>query len=306
MLPLALLFAGAQAFGLSTFLKNQFDTMREETQDRRTNFFNDVDESLNPPPPGQTTADRQATMAQKLMTSPDFDQFSGGLLQQAMRNQQAQSQFENISAYQQQQLAIQQQAARRAQQMTDAQKIDEIQNLRSEYITQQKSFLDIQRQYKPLMQSLAKGETGADTLTSIFGLMKTLDPGGVVQQGDIQAVLSSFGMKESIINQLLKTGGGGMNYTSRKQIADAVTKIYNQRYQDALQTASNYELIVAEDLGSMGIPYNKVQIFGAVNLEPYTMPEFIGAEAEAGKPQDLTKSDIDRARQDGYTTEPRK
>ena len=303
MLPLALLFAGAQAWGLSSLMRNVRDSEREAEQGRRTDFFNRVDESMNPPIPGQTTADRQATMAQKLMTSPDFDQFSGGLLQQAMRNQQAQSQFENISAYQQQQLALQQQAAQRAQQMTDAQKIDEIQNLRGEYMKEQKFFVDMRRQYAPLMESLAKGETGADTLISTFGLMKTIDPNGVVQQGDIAAVLASFGMKESVINQLLKTGGGGMSYESRKQIADGITKIYNQRYQDALINQERYKAIVAADLGSMQIPYDEVQVFGAVNLEPYEMPKFVGEDAEAGKPQDLTQSDIDQAMRDGYSPE---
>jgi len=285
MNPLLLLAGGLQMYGLKQGSDYFTNRSREAEQGRRTDFLNQIDESMNPPPPGQTDIDRNMQFTKQLLANPDFDRMSGGLLQQAMQNQNAnnrfQQEFNSLSAYQQEQLALQQQRQQQLQQqammMTPQQKAEQVRTMRTEYNKAQQGFIDLGTQYRSLMQSLAKGKTGADTLATIFQTMKVLDPGGVVQQGDIKSVLSSFGFEENIINKLLASGGEGMSYESRKKIADAMTTIYQQRYSDAMKMRQEYENVTAAWLGSMGIEYNPVSVFGAVNLEPFELPEFEGA-----------------------------
>ena len=149
-------------------------------------------------------------------------------------------------------------------------------SLRTEFlgIPEVKEFRQVQNATRQIIDLTSKG-TPIGNIGSVFSLMKILDPGSTVREGEAASVQNAAGVPDrfrNAYNQLIS--GEGLSEAQRKDMADVARSIYNQRLEGYNSLAETYRGLMADQ----GADPEKQ---GITLATPYEM--------KAAAPQDGTK-----------------
>jgi hypothetical protein len=170
-------------------------------------------------------------------------------------------------------------------------------SLRTEFlgIPEVKEFRQVQNATRQIIDLTSKG-TPIGNIGSVFSLMKILDPGSTVREGEAASVQNAAGVPDrfrNAYNQLIS--GEGLSQSQRTDMADIARSIYNQRLTGYNSLAETYRGLMTEqsaDPDKQGItlatPYEIEAATGGAGTEV--------APIEAGKAFQ-TEADLDAQRQ---------
>jgi hypothetical protein len=121
-------------------------------------------------------------------------------------------------------------------------------SLRTEFlgIPEVKEFRQVQNATRQIIDLTSKG-TPIGNIGSVFSLMKILDPGSTVREGEAASVQNAAGVPDrfrNYYNQLLS--GEGLSDTQRRDMADVARSIYNQRLQGYNSLAETYRGLMTD------------------------------------------------------------
>jgi hypothetical protein len=142
-------------------------------------------------------------------------------------------------------------AAREEQRGVESKEFTQIGSIRTEFlgIPEVKEFRQVRNATRQIIDLTSKG-TPIANIGSVFSLMKILDPGSTVREGEAASVQNAAGVPDrfrNAYNQLLS--GQGLSETQRKDMADVARSIYNQRLTGYNDLATTYRGLMA-DLGA--------------------------------------------------------
>ena len=144
-------------------------------------------------------------------------------------------------------------------------------SLRTEFlgIPEVKEFRQVQNATRQIIDLTSKG-TPIGNIGSVFSLMKILDPGSTVREGEAASVQNAAGVPDrfrNAYNQLIS--GEGLSEAQRKDMADVARSIYNQRLQGYNSLAETYRGLMADQ----GADPEKQGITLATPYEMATSPD---------------------------------
>jgi len=121
-------------------------------------------------------------------------------------------------------------------------------SLRTEFlgVKEVKDFRDVQNATRQIIDLTSKG-TPIGNIGSVFSLMKILDPGSTVREGEAASVQNAAGVPDrfrNAYNQLLS--GEGLSQSQRNDMADVARSIYNQRLTGYNSLAETYRGLMTE------------------------------------------------------------
>lgn len=121
-------------------------------------------------------------------------------------------------------------------------------SLRTEFlgIPEVKEFRQVQNATRQIIDLTSKG-TPIGNIGSVFSLMKILDPGSTVREGEAASVQNAAGVPDrfrNAYNQLLS--GEGLSVAQRTDMADVARSIYNQRLQGYNSLAETYRGLITD------------------------------------------------------------
>jgi hypothetical protein len=124
----------------------------------------------------------------------------------------------------------------------------QIGSLRTEFlgIPEVKEFRQVQNATRQIIDLTSKG-TPIGNIGSVFSLMKILDPGSTVREGEAASVQNAAGVPDrfrNAYNQLLS--GEGLSQSQRNDMADVARSIYNQRLTGYNALAETYRGLMIE------------------------------------------------------------
>ncbi len=139
-------------------------------------------------------------------------------------------------------------AGRGEQRDIEAKEFTQIGSLRTEFlgIPEVKEFRQVRNATRQIIDLTSKG-TPIANIGSVFSLMKILDPGSTVREGEAASVQNAAGVPDrfrNAYNQLLS--GQGLSETQRKDMADVARSIYNQRLDGYNELANTYRGLLSE------------------------------------------------------------
>jgi hypothetical protein len=142
-------------------------------------------------------------------------------------------------------------AAREEQRGVESKEFTQIGSIRTEFlgIPEVKEFRQVRNATRQIIDLTSKG-TPIANIGSVFSLMKILDPGSTVREGEAASVQNAAGVPDrfrNAYNQLLS--GQGLSETQRKDMADVARSIYNQRLTGYNDLATTYRGLMT-DLGA--------------------------------------------------------
>jgi hypothetical protein len=148
--------------------------------------------------------------------------------------------------------AMEEEAAERARRSEkrdiESKEFSQIGSLRTEFlgIPEVKEFRQVRNATRQIIDLTSKG-TPIANIGSVFSLMKILDPGSTVREGEAASVQNAAGVPDrfrNAYNQLLS--GQGLSETQRKDMADVARSIYNQRLTGYNDLATTYRGLMAD------------------------------------------------------------
>jgi hypothetical protein len=121
-------------------------------------------------------------------------------------------------------------------------------SLRTEFlgIPEVKEFRQVQNATRQIIDLTSKG-TPIGNIGSVFSLMKILDPGSTVREGEAASVQNAAGVPDrfrNAYNQLLS--GEGLSLAQRTDMADVARSIYNQRLTGYNSLAETYRGLMTD------------------------------------------------------------
>ena len=124
----------------------------------------------------------------------------------------------------------------------------QIGSLRTEFlgIPEVKEFRQVQNATRQIIDLTSKG-TPIGNIGSVFSLMKILDPGSTVREGEAASVQNAAGVPDrfrNAYNQLLS--GEGLSVAQRTDMADVARSIYNQRLTGYNSLAETYRGLMTD------------------------------------------------------------
>lgn len=166
-------------------------------------------------------------------------------------------------------------AARGEKREVAAKEFSQIGSLRTEFlgIPEVKEFRQVQNATRQIIDLTSKG-TPIGNIGSVFSLMKILDPGSTVREGEAASVQNAAGVPDrfrNAYNQLIS--GEGLSEAQRKDMADVARSIYNQRLQGYNSLAETYRGLMADQ----GADPEKQ---GITLAEPYKMEPTASKETQ--------------------------
>lgn len=149
-------------------------------------------------------------------------------------------------------------AARGEEREVESKEFSQIGSLRTEFlgIPEVKEFRQVRNATRQIIDLTSKG-TPIGNIGSVFSLMKILDPGSTVREGEAASVQNAAGVPDrfrNAYNQLIS--GQGLSEAQRKDMADVARSIYNQRvlgYNDLANTYRGLMIAQGADPEEQGI-----------------------------------------------------
>lgn len=149
-------------------------------------------------------------------------------------------------------------AARGEEREVESKEFSQIGSLRTEFlgIPEVKEFRQVKNATRQIIDLTSKG-TPIGNIGSVFSLMKILDPGSTVREGEAASVQNAAGVPDrfrNAYNQLIS--GQGLSEAQRKDMADVARSIYNQRvlgYNDLANTYRGLMIAQGADPEEQGI-----------------------------------------------------
>jgi hypothetical protein len=162
-------------------------------------------------------------------------------------------------------------------------------SLRTEFlgIPEVKEFRQVQNATRQIIDLTSKG-TPIGNIGSVFSLMKILDPGSTVREGEAASVQNAAGVPDrfrNAYNQLLS--GEGLSVAQRTDMADVARSIYNQRLTGYNSLAETYRGLMTDQ----GADPDKQ---GIALATPYEMKAAAAAQATDKGIIDLKVAEGDR------------
>jgi hypothetical protein len=130
------------------------------------------------------------------------------------------------------------------------QKLEAETGLRKEFyaLPPVKEFADTETNYRTLLEAV-KDPSGMGATTTVFSIMKMLDPGVAVMQGDVDLIRQSGGKAAQWVNVYESVlNGNPLSDKVRRDILRQGTTLYKNRKSKVDQLASQYG-VLAEDIG---------------------------------------------------------
>ena len=155
-------------------------------------------------------------------------------------------------------ISAEERAARGEQREIASKEFSQIGSLRTEFlgIPEVKEFRQVRNATRQIIDLTSKG-TPIGNIGSVFSLMKILDPGSTVREGEAASVQNAAGVPDrfrNAYNQLIS--GQGLSEAQRKDMADVARSIYNQRvlgYNDLANTYRGLMIAQGADPEEQGI-----------------------------------------------------
>lgn len=155
-------------------------------------------------------------------------------------------------------ISAEERAARGEQREIASKEFSQIGSLRTEFlgIPEVREFRQVKNATRQIIDLTSKG-TPIGNIGSVFSLMKILDPGSTVREGEAASVQNAAGVPDrfrNAYNQLIS--GQGLSEAQRKDMADVARSIYNQRvlgYNDLANTYRGLMIAQGADPEEQGI-----------------------------------------------------
>ena len=203
----------------------------------------------------------ELSFAAQLMQNPESAQLGQNILSQVISSQQ------------------QQDAQARRDTETDAQvlevaRINRINDARDTALSMRK---DAVRELGPIANQipglvaaydvLSSGST-TDAIASVFQFMQTIEPQGIVREGEQQMVRGAGGLWDNLANLMNKAEGEGMTKPIRIELAKTMNRIMKPRIEAAQQRQEQLRQAAAlAGLGGSNVP------LAAGNFGDFSLPE---------------------------------
>lgn len=139
-------------------------------------------------------------------------------------------------------------AARGEKRDIAAKEFSQIGSLRTEFlgIPEVKEFRQVQNATRQIIDLTSKG-TPIGNIGSVFSLMKILDPGSTVREGEAASVQNAAGVPDRFRNAYNKLlSGEGLSQSQRTDMADVARSIYNQRLTGYNSLAETYRGLMTD------------------------------------------------------------